>query len=365
MGGMSKKYYLKLYKSTEKMIASDGQIITTLVLDAPYKAIISILLLPFVGLYCREAQEFYNKKLMDESVDKQIADLRNAIKVFGDKYTKAEKAFLSSDNEQDEYFKGLLAFDSLKTMNIHYNLGVYFDEQGHVLGNTQLVNFYLFKADVTANNTEVDAYKLGRKMGVTISRIMMLAKQRLRTNTNSNFIEFKVGYIDYNTNIPATFMVHPENKGLNLIFLHMLSLIGMSKYLLRELCGDNTWTIRCEYVISHGIWNMLRVIERHFEFDESGVDLAEISDFVKRGKIFFPSEIRNCMAHYDLVHDDVAFIDEKSYRPDILFYGLIESYFDGMTVSDYLYGLREYINEVEEYLNGWFVFDKRKISWDL
>ena len=28
MGGMSKKYYLKLYKSTEKMIASDGQIIT-------------------------------------------------------------------------------------------------------------------------------------------------------------------------------------------------------------------------------------------------------------------------------------------------------------------------------------------------
>ncbi len=91
----------------------------------------------------------------------QITDLRNAIKVFGDKYTKAEKAFLPSDNEQDEYFKGLLAFEPLKTMNTHYNLSIYFDEQGRVLGNTQLVNFYLFKADVNANNTtEVDAHYL-------------------------------------------------------------------------------------------------------------------------------------------------------------------------------------------------------------
>ena len=363
---MSSKYNRKLYKSAERMIASDGHAIVSLVLYAPYKTIISVLLLPYVGVYCREAQEFYKKTLMDGSVDEQITDLRNTIKIFSGKYNKTEKAFLASDNDQDEEFRGKLRFDFTKTMNIHYNLGVYFDGGGHVIGDTQLIAFYFSSVNVDTKNGSKEVFELGKKIGIAIRRIMMLAKSKAKVNSNKVYKELKVGYIDYNTNISDELFVYTEDKGINLLFLHLLGMLGTSKYLLREICGDNTWAIRCEYIILHSIWSMFKVTERHFEFkDGRNENVDKIGKFVKKGQRFFPSELRNCMMHYDFVHNDVAYIDEKMYRPDIPFYGLVETCVGGISLTEYLAKLREYEDEIEDFLNSWFKFDLNEIKWDL
>ena len=65
------------------------------------------------------------------------------------------------------------------------------------------------------------------------------------------------------------------------------------------------------------------------------------------------------------VYGDEACIKEEYYRPDIPLYGLVESCFDGKSAEDYYSGLRRYMDEVEEYLNGWFSFDPSRIQWDL
>ncbi len=363
---MGNKYHTKLHNSAERLIGLDGQTIESLVLYAPYKAIVTVLLLPFVGVYCFEAQEFFGKHLMNDSGDTKITDLRNAIKIFAGKYNKTEKAFLKSDGEQDDYFRELLKSDFVKSKNIHYNLGVYFNEEGHIIGDTQLINYYFSSVEITADNIGTTAFEVGRNLGTTVDRIMKLANQKNRANRKNIIQNIKIGYIDFNTDRADSIFVHSDNKGLNLLFLHILGMIGTCKYLLRVICSNSTWVIRCEYIISHSVWSVLKVVENHYKFDNcSEVDFGDLARLVEEGRSLLPSEFRNCMMHYDLVHDDVAYIKEEFYRPDIRFYGLVESIFNGMTIDNYLEELRRYMDKVENYLCSWFNFDLKMIRWNL
>lgn len=37
----------------------------------------------------------------------------------------------------------MIRFPFMKRWNIHYNLGVYIDMEGHVIGDTQMLNYFL------------------------------------------------------------------------------------------------------------------------------------------------------------------------------------------------------------------------------
>ena len=364
---MSNKYFRKLKKTAEQMVIRDGQTIASILVNTPCNAILSMLLLPYAGLYCKEAEEFYGKKVVSPEIDSQIVDLRNSIKVFCGKYNTLEKEFLLSDEEQDEHFKSLLRFDFTKQMNIHYNLGIYFDNYGHVIGDTQLIGFHLRPVSIGDPDANMNALKLGNSIGISVSRLLMLANKtpgNLRLNYNT---DFRVGYIDCNSNSANAPFVYIENKGLNLLMLHLLGILGTCKYVLRLLLNDNNqWLYRCEYVIYHNVWTGLRVIKGHFEQDKSSkIDFGYLAELVERGRGLFPSSYRNCMMHYNLIHDDKPCILEDYYKPDIPLYGLVESCFDGKSTNDYYDALRSYIDDVEEYLNTWFSFDKASINWDL
>lgn len=364
---MNKKYGEKLKKASEQMIVRDGQIISSCLLDVPYKEIVSLLLLPYVGLYCKEAEEFLGRRVINSDVESQITDLRNSIKIFCEKYNKSEKQFILTDDKQDEYFKDLLRFDFTKDMNIHYNLGIYFNGDHHVIGNTQLINFYLNSASLDGMNEKQNAFEIGYSLGVSITRILMLLKQKPKKKALENIADFSIGYIDCNSNTTNAPFVYQDNKGLNLLLLHMLGLFGTCKYVIRNILDDkNTWVYRSEYIIYHNIWNGLRIVQAHFEQGKTSIiDPQLLSKLVGAGRVFFPSSYRNCMMHYGLVYGDEACIKEEYYRPDIPLYGLVESCFDGKSAEDYYSGLRRYMDEVEEYLNGWFSFDPSRIQWDL
>lgn len=364
---MGNKYLGKLKKTAERMVIRDGQTISSVLINSPYRAIVSMLLLPYAGLYCKEAEEFYGKKVVSPEIDTQIVDLRNSIKIFCGKYNALEREFLLSDEEQDDYFKSLLRFDFVRQMNIHYNLGIYFDNDGHVIGNTQLINFHLKPVTMGDSDANMNAYKLGNAVGVSVKRILMFSNTKVNTWTTKGNQNFCVGYIDYNSNNDNSPFAYDGQKGLNLLMLHILGLLGTCKYLLRTFLNDNNqWLYRCEYVISHNIWAGLRIIKAHYEQDKSlDIDLDFLAKLVEHGRHLFPSSYRNCMMHYNLVHEGEPCIKEEYYRPDIPLFGLVESCFAGKTAAEYYSDLRSYIDEVEDYLNTWFTFDYAKIRWDL
>jgi hypothetical protein len=177
---VSNKYFGKLKKAAEQMVIRDGQTISSILLNTPCSTIVSMLLLPYAGLYCKEAEEFYGKKVVSAEIDSQIVDLRNSVKIFCGKYNSMEKEFLYSDEEQNEHFKSLLRFDFAKQMNTHYNLGIYFDNNGHVIGDTQLINFYLKPVSIGDPDANINILKLGKSIGVSVKRLLMLSNKKTK-----------------------------------------------------------------------------------------------------------------------------------------------------------------------------------------
>lgn len=335
-------------------------------LASKQSSIIGMVLLPYLALFFKEAQEQFSTCVIDKDLDEQLHDLRNSIKLLSGKYNKTETIFLEMDSQQDQFFKDLLTFDFTKELNIHYNLGVYFDDKDNVVGDTQLLNLYLnsaFKDGKIQNDT---AYNLGFSFGRSLSLIRMKTHQK-ETASIKELESIKLGYIDFNTNVMDSVFVYNVNKGLNLFILHMLSMMGMSKYILqRMLATNNTWRLRCEYITAHNIWSGLRIISEHFKqngYEE--IDVRIFNDLVEKGRSFFPSTFRNAMFHYELIKGEDYCIKEEYFRPDILLFGLVETVFDGKTAQDYFAELRDYMDEVESCLKEWFNFDYSTINWDL
>lgn len=335
-------------------------------LASKQSSIIGMVLLPYLALFFKEAQEQFSTCVIDKDLDEQLHDLRNSIKLLSGKYNKTETIFLEMDSQQDQFFKDLLTFDFTKELNIHYNLGVYFDDKDNVVGDTQLLNLYLnsaFKDGKIQNDT---AYNLGFSFGRSLSLIRMKTHQK-ETASIKELESIKLGYIDFNTNVMDSVFVYNVNKGLNLFILHMLSMMGMSKYILqRMLATNNTWRLRCEYITAHNIWSGLRIISEHFKqngYEE--IDVRIFNDLVEKGRGFFPSTFRNAMFHYELIKGEDYCIKEEYFRPDILLFGLVETVFDGKTAQDYFAELRDYMDEVESCLKEWFNFDYSTINWDL
>ena len=360
-----KNYESKLKKSTELLITNDSKTISSLMLASNQSSIIGMVLLPYLALFFKEAQEHFCTSVVDKELDDQLHDLRNSIKLLSGKYNKTETKLLDMDFQQDQYFKDLLTFDFTKELNIHYNLGVYFDDSGNVVGDTQLLSLYFnsaFKEGMIQKDT---AFDLGVSFGKSLGIIRMKTHQK---KTSSKELEsIKLGYIDFNTNVMDSEFVFNVNKGLNLFMLHMLSMLGMCKYILqRLLLTNNTWRLRCEYITAHNIWSGLRIINEHFKQNScEGLDASTVNELVEKGRQFFPSAFRNAMFHYDFYNGEEYSIKEENYRPDILLFGLVETVFDGMTAQDYFVELRNYMDEVESYLKEWFNFDKSIINWDL
>lgn len=101
------------------------------------------------------------------------------------------------------------------------------------------------------------------------------------------------------------------------------------------------------------------------ESSDELIDIKELGDIIENGKCFFPSKFRNCMMHYNLVHENEPCIKEDCYGGDKVFLGLVESCFEGKDYLEYYSELREYMSLIEHYLNRWFHIDFNKINWDL
>lgn len=124
------------------IIQEDAETIYSL-LQTERDSIFSMEVIPYYVLFVQSCQEYMGENFLPESMKKDFKDIRNHIKVYAERFRKSQRRVVSVDDTQNEDFKNKLQFEFLKNMNIHLNLGSYWTDTGHIIGDTQqLADFF-------------------------------------------------------------------------------------------------------------------------------------------------------------------------------------------------------------------------------
>jgi len=330
---------------------------------------VNLSLMPFCALFCRAAKEFLCVIDTGNEIEKEVKDIRDGLKIFTDRYSKGRRMAFDSDAHQNELFRDKLRFSFTKKLNIHLNLGVYFNEQGRVVFNTQLANFYLNIPKRKKKSSGEHARDVGEKLGREIAAILVRhhGLYDLRDKKTVLHSVPKYGYIDYNTNRKNSFFSKEFDKETNLMILHMLSTIGFVNNLLVPVLQDkNVWLLRVLYITAHNTWLGIKKITQHLEQNhQSETESPELTRCFEGDIKLFTSSFRNCMMHYDLVDkNDCPVVLHEWYNLNKPLYGLVESCYDGMHFDQYYDKLFILSKELEEYLLSYFTIDQKNICWD-
>ena len=109
---------------------------------------VQIQMVPYSALFCYEAIAYLKK--YDPAIDiKQtskysIKDIRQKAKFFDLSVNKLIQSVDNVDAMQNEYFVNLMKYPQLGYWNLHTNLGIYYDKNKRIVGNTHYA-YYIFK----------------------------------------------------------------------------------------------------------------------------------------------------------------------------------------------------------------------------
>lgn len=353
----------KLY--TLKLIQNDSETLKQ-ICQSIWNPVFSMCIIPYLALFCRSVQECLNVSIVSPEIETEIYDIRNGIKIFGEKYGKGRKRFLDSDEKQNEESRDMLRFEFTKSLNIHYNLGIYFDTYKHVVGNTQLLADML-NLNGLPKNEQADksfnlAYNLGGMIGKVTGVFSALAPIE-PIHINAELPDFY--FADLNTNTTSLFNPAFE-KDTSLFMLHLLSNLGFVTYFLEPVVGSsNPWMLRIKYIMTYYSYLGLRRLKQHLENNvQNGTELFinSAEQILTEGDGLFASKFRNCMMHYDLLHEGQFAISESNLNNELKLFGLVEECFNGHTYEEFYESISSLAHRIEECLVGQFDFQRVHIK---
>ncbi len=344
-----------------RIMQEDAEAIYSL-LQTERDSVFSMEIIPYYALFVQSCQEYMGENFLPDSIAKDLKDIRNYIKIYAEGFGKSKKRVVSVDDEQDRDYKEQLRFEFLKKMNIHLNLGTYWTDDRHIVGNTQQLADFLSVSSMFDPNLKDRNYQIGYQIGSFVASVREWLAETLEIpiiERNDQFVVINY-YCDVNTNKRNMLFLNSEPKELNLFFLHLLCNMNFVKYMVRPLFVDgNTWSFRIEYVVSY---YTLRALERFDNHCKNNKDISfetiGIDEILKRGNEIFNGKLRNCMMHYNL--ENAGVISLKSI--DKPFYGIIENCFDGMSYPEYLNELHNLSDKIIEYLENRFDFSNIKLK---
>lgn len=317
--------------------------------------IVSIEIIPFISLFCWETIEIFKKYNIQFEIPKSdtfsLQDIRLKTKLFENKYSKAKKMVLNCDYLQDYIFKNRLTFKFMRDLNIHYNLGIFTDKYGNIVGNSQY-GYYIFqdnkllkKKIIDAENTDnvkdlkydftpKEYFEYGEFCGTIIAKISNLF-ENFNISTELNEINIKLFYKDFNTNRHLKKLYKDEDgKALTLYLIHILSTINFVLRVLRKYeKTDRGWWLRIYYITYYYAWQSLNDIKNHLSMNKMlDYKMSIFYSIIDIGnKELINSEFRNCMMHYDLINKNNKFlIQDKYLNFNTPLFGLTESCFNGI-----------------------------------
>ena len=346
------------------LLQNDCETLKTII-PKRHSPITSLCIIPYYALFCRSFQEYSGLKIIDPEYDSQVCDIRNGIKTFSERYARSQKRFLATDEQQNEEFRELLQFNFMKDWNIHYNLGLYFDKEGHIVGNTQLCFDMLGMNGLTEEEKAKKSYALGEYMGKVIGSVSTgLSKSITAPTIQVADSEPEYYYEDINTNI-SPFLNPQYSKDINLYCLHLLSILGFAKYILEPIVlKENPWIFRIKYITVHYAISGLKKLKAFFENDRqknSNKLYQKITGVIASCDYLFVPQFRNCMMHYDLGADEAFTISDTNFDWNKVLFGLVEECF-GVTYEICYDKLSEAATQIELCLSGLFDYGCLRIK---
>ena len=321
---------------------------------------------PYMALFCRSTQEYLGVVLLSDELDSEVSDIRNSIKCYAVKYGRSRQRVLRNDRLQDEEFREQLRFRFLKKLNVHYNLGVFFDDDCHPVGNTQQFSDLLSLNGLSDTEKRTKTLRLAYSLGAIIGGVSTSLAQKLPVPSiaiHSSVPSFF--YSDQNTN-RSTFFNSKYDKDVNLYLLHVLCNIGFVKYVLERIVSNtNPWILRIKYIVTYYSLFALRKLKAHIENNHSHVYnslIQEISLLESEGATLFISKFRNCMMHYDFSSDGQFVISDDNFDEKKNLFGLVEECFDGKSYEQLYKDLSSLSDKLEELIRRQFDFQKLKLK---
>lgn len=336
-----------------RIMYEDAETIFSL-LSSERDSIFAMEIIPYYALFVQSCQEYMGESFLPPKTAMNIKDIRNHIKSYAESFGKTKREVVLIDQEQDMNFKSQLRFDFLKNWNIHFNLGTYWTDDYHIIGNTQQLAAFIDVKDLFDPGVRKKQYDLGYQIGLFVSSV--------RSGLLESFGEFTVAravtaikiknYYDINTNKYNALFVDNAFKERNLFYLHLLCNMNFIKYILRSLFPDgNTWVFRLEYVVTYYTF---RALQRLKNYCESNHDIVADANSIKELELaesnIFQSKLRNYMMHYGLENQNVLSL-KYIERP---FFGIIENCFDGMDYYSYLESLHSLSDRIIDFLEKHF-----------
>jgi len=308
----------------------------------------SLMLLPYICLCCNEALNFLEYELDGSQLPQSsisYKQIRNKLKLFSNSYGKSIKQIKLADSQQDKEFKEKLRVKWLQPWNIHYNLGVYCNTEGRIVGNTQFVSFLLQNPSFSLREeNRQDIYEFSVFLGSVLQRIsqeLTLFESGILISENEVSMDWL--YQDYNTNKNFNrFPYIEDGKEVTLFLLHLLSTVNFVGYELpRHVDRKNPWFLRIQYITAYYVNKSLKRLNK--------IELPNNSSLMKEveNRSMFNSSFRSCMFHYGFYNKEICAIKDE-YLVGKPFFGLIESCFEGESAEVYQELLEQKISRLSK-----------------
>lgn len=335
---------------------------TLFALSKNHDSAVALASLPFYSFFVYEVLSQLAFEYSDKEYVNLIKQYRNSLKIFTDKFTPAEHKMSAVRNQHDEYFRNRLRFSFTKHLDINYDLGIYFDNKGQIIHNTQMAS------GLSLNQYEdpkENMFQFGRKTGEIIADIKCELEQhfgkeevRLRQMVSGS------RYLDINTSREKQIFNLENSLDLNMYLLHMYSWLGYVRNVLcAELDPDNSWLIRMKFIAVFNIERGLNTVNRYYSVNGPKPKLVEKINAAKDNwKINRYNQLRNCMMHYGLYQNGICLLTDENAKQHVPLYGLIENC-TSIETNSFLEILNIEMNDLYGIIGKEFSFDKRNLKY--
>ncbi len=312
---------------------------------------------PYYALFMQSCQEFFRDFNTDASVStsEAIKEIRNKIHLYDDGFSKSANRILDVDCDQNDYYRSKLKYNILKKFNFHYNLGTYWTEDHHIIGNTQHLAYLLGIDELSDEEIQQKQHNLGYTLGNFVAELKngfvsrgFTLKPVYRSSSGTQ-IEW---YHDFNTDLKPLLFDANKSKELNLMLLHLLCGLNFIELILKPLLDPtNKWLFRIQYISTYYTYrSLVRMKNSASNNPQKGIDLARLESLLSGMEAVFQSRFRNIMMHYNLKGSNLV----SSQNLDKPFYGLIELCFEGKNFDTYRQQLQGATEQLIEFLEGNF-----------
>lgn len=339
----------------------------------PYLASSTISVIELLKKYGR-ISELDEAEKIDE---KKIKDIRAKIKTFDTQYATSIRIIRNIEYIQDQIFKKSNRIYCCITRKPHPNLGIYVDETDRIIGNTHYSYYVMQDTKIVSKRLDAikklykenpayfsskkngqEAFRIANDIGQIVGSILSgLDDLFIESNPTVEDLNIHVFYSDVNTDHRDLFTQNTIiDKSIFLYILHILTSINFVLYVV-NMCdkNDTGWWLKTNYMAYFYCVSRLRDLEKFYSGSCS--NSQDLSDLFKelslKDENLLIKEFRNCIMHASFSKDGIILINNRYFDIKIPLFGLVETYFEGMSYSNFKLEIISRLSRISNILSKW------------